>query len=104
MNLAKSFGWKLYIHQKQLRKHVQKITVSEYWNINELIYSIENHLPNIDNPVFFVSARLIDSLYLSACSDLTEKWCAKNMHFSSRKILIILILLVIQLIQVIFPP
>ena len=53
MNLAKSFGWKLYIHQKQLRKHVQKITVSEYWSINELIYSTENHLPNIDNPVFF---------------------------------------------------
>ena len=47
--------------------------VSEYWNINELIYSIENRFPNIDNPVLSLIV-----LYLSAGSDLTEKWYGKT--------------------------
>ena len=29
----------------------KKNRISEYWNINELIYSIEHLLPNIENPV-----------------------------------------------------
>ena len=47
--------------------------VSEYWNINELTYSVENHLPDIENPVL-----LLLVLHLSAGSDLTEKWFGKH--------------------------
>ena len=47
--------------------------VSEYWNINELIYSVEHLLPNIGNPVLSLVV-----LYLSADSDLTEKWFGKT--------------------------
>ena len=46
--------------------------VSEYWNINELIYSVE-HLPNNGNTVLSLVV-----LYLSAGSDLTEKWFGKT--------------------------
>ena len=47
-----SFGWKLYIHQTlQCYQVLKKNRVSEYWNVYELIYNIENHLPNIDNPI-----------------------------------------------------
>ena len=48
-------------------------SVSEYWNINELIYSIEHLLPNIGNPVLSLIV-----LYLSAGSELTEKWFGKT--------------------------
>ena len=47
--------------------------VSEYWNINELIYSIEHLLPNIVNPVLSLIV-----LYLSAGSDTTGKWFGKT--------------------------
>ena len=47
--------------------------VSEYWNINELIYSIEHFLPNIKNPVLSLTV-----LFLSAGSDLTGKWFGKT--------------------------
>ena len=47
--------------------------ISEYWNINELIYSIEHLLPNIGNPVLSLIV-----LYLSAGSELTEKWFGKT--------------------------
>ena len=47
--------------------------VSEYWNINELIYRIENRLPDIQNPVLSLIV-----LYSSAGSDLTEKWFGKT--------------------------
>ena len=47
--------------------------ISEYWNINELIYSIEHLLPNIGNPVLSLIV-----LCLSAGSDLTEKWFGKT--------------------------
>ena len=47
--------------------------VSEYWNINELIYSTEHFLPNIKNPVLSLTV-----LFLSAGSDLTGKWFGKT--------------------------
>ena len=47
--------------------------VSEYWNINVLIYSVEHLLPNIGNPVLSLVV-----LYLNAGSDLTEKWFGKT--------------------------
>ena len=43
---------------------------SEYWNTNELIYSI---VLNIENPVLSLIA-----IYLRASSDLTEKWFGKT--------------------------
>ena len=51
----------------------KKNLVSEFWDINNLIYSIENHLPDVENAVL---SRTI--LYLSAGSDLTEKWYSKT--------------------------
>ena len=47
--------------------------VSEYWNINVLIYSVEHLLPNTGNPVLSLVV-----LYLNAGSDLTEKWFGKT--------------------------
>ena len=47
--------------------------VSEYWNINVLIYSVEHLLPNIGNPVLSLVV-----LYLNAGSDLAEKWFGKT--------------------------
>ena len=51
----------------------QSNRISEYWKINELIYSIEDLLRNIGNPVLSLIV-----LYLSAGSDLTEKWFGKT--------------------------
>ena len=51
----------------------QNNRISEYWNINEIIYSIEHLLPNIGNPVLSLIV-----LYLSAGSELTEKWFGKT--------------------------
>ena len=48
-------------------------SVSEYWNINELIYIIEHLPPNIGNPVLSLIV-----LYLSAGSELTGKWFGKK--------------------------
>ena len=51
----------------------KKNLVSEFWDINNLIYSIENHLTDVENAVLSLVI-----LYLSAGSDLTEKWYSKT--------------------------
>ena len=43
------------------------------WHVNNLIYSIENHLPDVENAVLSLVI-----LYLSGGSDLTEKWYSKT--------------------------
>ena len=48
---------------------VKNKKVSEYSDINKLIYAIEEKLPSITNPVLSLIV-----LYLCAVSDLTEKW------------------------------
>ena len=47
--------------------------VSEFWNINELIYAIETELATLDNAVYSIVV-----LYLSAGSDFIEKWYSKT--------------------------
>ena len=47
--------------------------MSQFWDINNLIYIIENHLPDVENAVLSLVI-----LYLSAGSDLTEKWYYKT--------------------------
>ena len=51
----------------------KKNLVSEFWDINNWIYSIENHLPDVENAVLSLVI-----LYLSAGSDLNEKWYSKT--------------------------
>ena len=52
---------------------VRNKKVSEFWNINELVYAIEKKLAMISNPVYSIV-----TLYLSAGSDFTEKWFGKT--------------------------
>ena len=56
--------------------------ISEYWDINELIYCIEARLPNLKN-----AALSLVVLYLSAGSDLTEKWYGKTHSLFLKKFL-----------------
>ena len=43
--------------------------ISEFWDINNLIYAIEKKLPALSNPVLDIIV-----VFLAAGSDLTEKW------------------------------
>ena len=47
----------------------KKNLVSEFWDINNLIYRIENHLPDVE-----IAVLSLVILYLSGGSDLTKKW------------------------------
>ena len=51
----------------------KKDLVSKFWDINNLIYSIENHLPDVKNAILSLVG-----LYLSPGLDLTEKWYSKT--------------------------
>ena len=59
--------------QNNKTEWIQKNRVSEFCDINTLIYSIENHLPDVENAVLSLVI-----LYLSAGSGLTEKWYSKT--------------------------
>ena len=56
--------------------------ISEYWDISELIYCIEARLPDLKSAVLSLVV-----LYLSAGSDLTEKWCGKTHSLFLKKFL-----------------
>ena len=47
--------------------------MSQFGDFNNLIYSIGNHLPDVENVVLSLVI-----LYLSAGLDLTEKWYSKT--------------------------
>ena len=60
-------------HKKSGLGGTKQNKISEYWDINNLIHTIEEKLPSLEYPV-----RKIVVVYLTAGSDFTEKWYNKS--------------------------